>query len=339
LLLVGVALLKFLLARSREVVFKIFNHDADQPVSLYWRGFDGELVPQLKHPLRKGENTVINSFPGHSFTVCWAGQPAVETEECAAFTVGEYEFNLFVNKPGDGNQVQISVLDTRKASEDVVGGAFQSCKSTDVDCLTNHITEAIWINNTKPTLELANRKEHVTEPLRVAACADARRGTSEPVETRGFGHQGKGYKYRVLLDRPGAQIGVAEDFVSEAECRAMRDIGEGRLQMAVTSTAGGGTELSSARRALAHMINPDLGDRDDALTQLYEKAYAFANEQTGYGLSPWHQEGINLIKYEPGMEYVPHCDGNCAGRPLRRGGRVATMIFYCGSDPERRSLV
>lgn len=26
----------------------------------------------------------------------------------------------------------------------------------------------------------------------------------------------------------------------------------------------------------------------------------------------------------------PHCDGECDGLPHKRGGRVATMVMYCG---------
>lgn len=35
------------------------------------------------------------------------------------------------------------------------------------------------------------------------------------------------------------------------------------------------------------------------------------------------------LRYTPGQEYRPHCDGACDGSPHLHGGRVATMLMYC----------
>ena len=60
----------------------------------------------------------------------------------------------------------------------------------------------------------------------------------------------------------------------------------------------------------------------------------------GYNMTLEGQEDIMSIQYfdngtaDPTTDrYTPHCDGDCAGMPHKTGGRVATMVLYCGVPP------
>jgi len=74
-------------------------------------------------------------------------------------------------------------------------------------------------------------------------------------------------------------------------------------------------------------------DPDDPVARVVQRVFAFANDHmpshVGNSLTVDGQEDFNVIQYNPGQEYRPHCDGSCDGSPHLHGGRVATMLMYC----------
>jgi len=169
----------------------------------------------------------------------------------------------------------------------------------------------------------------VTESLRLAVCNDTSLETSEPIESDFWEHEGKSYRRDILLQQPAATISVLHNFVSPAECADLKEKGEGKLVNAEVTGEGGAGVLTTERRALAHSWVPDSDNLEALDTQLYVRGIDYANYATDYGIEVDGQEGINLIKYEPGMEYMPHCDGQCEGQEYKPGARVATLIYYC----------
>ena len=37
------------------------------------------------------------------------------------------------------------------------------------------------------------------------------------------------------------------------------------------------------------------------------------------------------VQYNPGQQYMLHCDGSCDGSPFVAGGRLATVLMYCAA--------
>ncbi|KAH8061417.1 procollagen-proline 4-dioxygenase [Aureococcus anophagefferens] len=43
------------------------------------------------------------------------------------------------------------------------------------------------------------------------------------------------------------------------------------------------------------------------------------------------QEELMAVQYNPGQQYMLHCDGSCDGSPFVAGGRLATVLMYCAA--------
>jgi len=318
----------FCLAKPFKINFEVKNQ-VKQKCDLFWIGFDGELVPQLEKPLFQGDSHGISSYKSHKFVLCWYGHQDVDSNSCKTFVVGDYDFTVIITGDENSGIIEFEIVDAVTTSRQYLSEALTVCSSEDVGCIAGQVAEQIFQNKTKALLELIDRKDHVTESLRQYSCNDTSLDTSEPIETKMWSHEGKSYQFDILLDEPAAKIGVLHDFITPEQCQLLRERGEGDLRLATVATSDGDSEISSARKALANMVNPNLNDLEDPLTKLYHQGYAFVNSVKGYNLPLHGQEGFSLVKYEPGMEYTPHCDGNCAGQPHKPGGRVATIVFYC----------
>mmetsp|Transcript_20509 Transcript_20509/g.72995 ORF Transcript_20509/g.72995 Transcript_20509/m.72995 type:complete len:174 (+) Transcript_20509:1-522(+) len=87
------------------------------------------------------------------------------------------------------------------------------------------------------------------------------------------------------------------------------------------------------------MRAPDQKKKKAPAAKLWRRAFSVANALTGYDLDVEGQEPFSVIHYNGtrqrlagGLpdEYRPHCDGSCDGSPHMHGGRVATLLLYCG---------
>ncbi|KAG5183254.1 hypothetical protein JKP88DRAFT_261085 [Tribonema minus] len=136
----------------------------------------------------------------------------------------------------------------------------------------------------------------------------------------------------IFLEEPDSSIMLIENFVSDKECDALIAAGERTLEVATVNGATG-ADLSISRRAKAGVASPklSLAEGEDPITDLYRRGYRFANDQTGYDMPLDGQEKFSVIKYDATDEYIPHCDGDCTGAPYKPGGRIATMVVYCGA--------
>ena len=43
------------------------------------------------------------------------------------------------------------------------------------------------------------------------------------------------------------------------------------------------------------------------------------------------QEDLMAVQYNPGQQYMLHCDGSCDGSPFVAGGRISTVLMYCAT--------
>ncbi|CAM9640855.1 unnamed protein product, partial [Phaeothamnion confervicola] len=207
---------------------------------------------------------------------------------------------------------------------------FQACVANEVAIVHANVERDL-----SRTLKLL---EEVGDRSRNYTCADVNMTTTEET-VREYKWDAGAYRaaskprhlpVKVFLEEPSAKIMVIDDFVTEEECtQLMRRAESTGLTKASVNSDDGGSTLSPARRAMAGAVDPDLSNRKDPVTQLFERGFAFAEDVTGYGMALEGQEGFSVIKYDPTDEYRPHCDGDCTGVAYKPGGRVCTMVVYC----------
>ena len=131
---------------------------------------------------------------------------------------------------------------------------------------------------------------------------------------------------KVLLTLRHPRIIVFGDLLSDEECDAMRALAGTRLARSETvAIASDGSEVNDARTSEGMFFERG----ETALIQRVEARVA--------ALLNWplaHGEGLQVLRYRPGAEYLPHYDyfdPDHAGTPaiLKRGGqRVATLVTY-----------
>ncbi len=140
----------------------------------------------------------------------------------------------------------------------------------------------------------------------------------------------------ILHERAASQIHVIPDFITAEECQAITDEAQPILHRGTVADGKGGSKLSEHRKAWQAAIPFGWNNPESLIAQVGRRVYAYTNHATGYNLTTDGQEDLMSIQYfgqgadskEPPDQYKPHCDGECAGLPSKRGARVATMVMY-----------
>lgn len=200
------------------------------------------------------------------------------------------------------------------------------------------------------THELLRSKEHLVYQQQAAknhaqffenyTCADHGMPTSPAIRTEVWKspHDQGEYPVKVLHERPSSKIHVVSNFISQEECDAMEEAARPILHKATVADGKGGSTLSPNRKAMqAGITVPWAKEKDgDLIAKLSRRVYDYVNHVTGLNIEHHGQEDLMSIQYfgrgandtEPDR-YMPHCDGECTGRPHKFGNRMATMVLYC----------
>ena len=157
---------------------------------------------------------------------------------------------------------------------------------------------------------------------------------------------------KVLHDYSSSQIHLLEDFISPEECNAILQESEDYLHRAKVHDGKGGDRFSDHRKAWQAGIEVDWDYEhlssswsaeemiDHYIAKVSRRVYDYTNHVLpGLNISHPGQENLMSIQYfgndiketnttEPPDRYAPHCDGECNGRPHKRGTRMATMVMY-----------
>lgn len=135
-----------------------------------------------------------------------------------------------------------------------------------------------------------------------------------------------GHEIKVLLTLKNPQLVLFGQLLSEAECDTLREAAAGRLARSETvATANDGSEVNAARTSEGMFF--ERGE-NEICARLEARIAALLNWPVGHG------EGLQILRYRPGAEYLPHYDyfdPRHASTPaiLKRGGqRVATLVMY-----------
>jgi prolyl 4-hydroxylase len=124
---------------------------------------------------------------------------------------------------------------------------------------------------------------------------------------------------------------VFDDFLSDEECRALIELAAPRMSRSLTvDVQTGGEETHQSRTSQGMFF-----ERGES--ELVSRIEARIAHLLGWPVQ--NGEGLQVLRYAPGAEYLPHFDyfdPAATGTPaiLQRGGqRVATLIMYL-HEPE-----
>ena len=202
-------------------------------------------------------------------------------------------------------------------------------------CIENAVATSLENSYDEFSLQSSLRKQVATS-AETYTCSDHGLETTHSVSTHVWNEKKSGQEFVVQVkhNRPASQIHVIERFVDPTECRAMQDAASSTLAPAVVFDGNGGAAIDRHRKASQATL---WVQEEGPMAHLSRRIYEYANSAlVGLNLTLDGQEPFNSIQYfgrglhdlEPD-QYHRHCDGNCNGRPHKRGSRVATMIAYC----------
>jgi prolyl 4-hydroxylase len=130
----------------------------------------------------------------------------------------------------------------------------------------------------------------------------------------------------VLLSMTLPRVVVLGGFLSDEECDGLVALAANRLARSETVVGDtGGSEVNSARTSEGMFF-----ERGE--TELCERIEARIAALVGWPVS--HGEGLQVLRYQPGAQYLPHHDYFDPAQPgatsiLARGGqRLATLVMY-----------
>jgi len=131
---------------------------------------------------------------------------------------------------------------------------------------------------------------------------------------------------------PAALIALVDNFVSDAECDVIVAAARPRLTRATHAHEGDLSHVSAARDSQQATVRPahrNQRDLNDPIARVKARTVALANFLSNYSLQLDGQEDLMAVQYNPGQQYMLHCDGSCDGSPFVSGGRIATVLMYC----------
>ncbi len=142
---------------------------------------------------------------------------------------------------------------------------------------------------------------------------------------------------RVLMSSESPRLVLFGGLLSEDECDALRQAAASRLARSETVAAAvDGSEVNAARTSQGMFF-------ERAENEICARIEARIAHLVNWPVD--HGEGLQVLRYGPGAEYLPHYDYfdlDHASTPaiLERGGqRVATLVMYLNTPPRGGATV
>lgn len=216
---------------------------------------------------------------------------------------------------------------------DAVTKSMEKCVQSGLATKLENLQEELVFQE-KLLRQIASKAENFT-------CSDPKMETTEPIEVRSWTHNNVTRQVNVLHERKSSKIHAITNFISREECDAIQAAAAPILHWGTVADGKGGHKLSDHRKAKQAGIAVPWEEEAHPITRVMRRLYNYTNHATGFGLDVAGQEDLMSIQYfgrgdddTAPDRYMPHCDGDCNGLPLKRGGRVATMVMYC-DEPTR----
>lgn len=206
-----------------------------------------------------------------------------------------------------------------------------------IECAETNVARMIKKSNEEVTFQ-ATVREKMGDLLENYTCADFSLETTEAIEIKTWNYKGNKYTSHMMHERKNSKIYMVEDFITEDECKAMNDAASHKLHQATVADTDGGSRLTESRKAKQAGIKVPWNKElfGNHIATLSRRVFDYTNYVTNFKLQEHGQEDLMFIQYEGRGEddpepdrYMPHCDGDCVGRPHRKGTRVASMVMYC----------
>jgi prolyl 4-hydroxylase len=344
---------------DRKVSLRVRNL-AGFPIMVNWRANDGRLVPQSSSFIRNGTKFKISSFPTHSFVfTCYDAidKKSYYRETCnrqakvpPLVTMGKDEMKVIVTyNYEEGLVLESSTASSRQTA--TIQQAIKECrfkkqmptqiqtlnseyKLPDAGCVESFMEEFLkrkW--NEKKTMR--KYRDSLSDRMTMYMCQEANETKVDEVMDINNNENGK-IVTKMLLNTPTAKIWTVDNFASDDECDDIIEHVQDDLEEAVEyiDDEDKGHRQASAKSIFLNNFPYD----DHELLQnyppakLYKKVHETTRKVTGLNVSIEGQEGISVIRYHPGQQYLPHCDGPCNqddGPEIKLGSRIATSILYC----------
>ncbi|KAH8095229.1 procollagen-proline 4-dioxygenase [Aureococcus anophagefferens] len=148
---------------------------------------------------------------------------------------------------------------------------------------------------------------------------------------RGRARGGRGRQLRVLGVPARGAAKAAAVAIAQGTAEAQKATRRRSLEKRNASCAAhaGNSETPAGHRA----ARPGATDRDldDPIAGVKARSVGLANFLSNYSLGLDGQEELMAVQYNPGQQYMLHCDGSCDGSPFVAGGRLATVLMYCAA--------
>lgn len=140
-----------------------------------------------------------------------------------------------------------------------------------------------------------------------------------------------------VLSMEHPRVVVFGNVMSPQECAELRDLASTRLARSETVVdATGGSEINAARTSEGMFFTRG---ENELITRMEARLAALVNWPVDHG------EGLQILRYSPGAQYLPHYDYFDPAQPgsaavLRRGGqRVGTIVLYLNTPEEGGATV
>ena len=141
-----------------------------------------------------------------------------------------------------------------------------------------------------------------------------------------------GHCIRVAMAVKHPRVVLFDGFMTPEECQALMDQASPRLARSETvDNANGGNEVNAARTSDGMFFSRG---ESELITRIEARIAALLRWPVSHG------EGLQVLRYRPGAEYLPHFDYFDPVHPgsaavLTRGGqRVGTLVMYLNA-PQR----
>lgn len=235
-----------------------------------------------------------------------------------------------------------------KMSVDTTNSTTQIIVNEMLECVETGVATTLELVNEEIVFQASVRKD-IAFTLEDYTCVDDTLNSTaditnsvwnHPLSTNGGNDSRstthKSYNVHVKHDRVASKIHVIEQFITPEECIAMEQLAAKTLHDATVADGKGGSQLSNHRKAKQAGIKVPWDKPFDPISQLSRRVYDYFNSLFDLDIRENGQEDLISIQYfgrgrndtEPD-HFAPHCDGDCTGRPLKNGNRIASMVMYC----------
>lgn len=300
---------------------------AGRPIELFWIDPNGrDLVPQSKKPQRNNTDINIHSYNTHSFSVrLWKH---IKDSE-ANFTKGPEEEVIRVFFDEERQKLRLEQATKATDSADMIMKAGDKCQLETDDKLFQECIARMMVQETTKIAEMQavmmDYRDSSAQVMRNYTCADPKLKTTDVLRSYEYNHIENVFKVDVLLDQDAAKIWTVDNFISEEECDILENHARPNLMQATVSGIGGKSEVSSSRKAQQAAYDFPSDIRSDQLWSvlpfislhycsvmlilnvcrpLYDRVVSLVNHHAKFNLLPEGQEGLTVIQYNPGDQYL-----------------------------------